>query len=542
MTELAGLNGYYDTIKEMARSHFRAIFCAGRRAAAHLLEASKKHPHFKWQAAGAVMLTVVGVQLFVATAPAANASGESYNWKTKQQIEVTPSGSIGENPNGRYWYLNREGTSDRYSGTVRLAGATCNVKITLTSSSDHKTGQVVAVQGDTNPCGSAYLKLFDTDVTIGVVGPVWGYAPDAGCPGSSDPTAPPTANYNCPDGGRIVNGKFYPDNNSGRIDGIVTRKDDTKKPSIDACRSATVNVTRVSGAPTGDVTVKTTSSGTFALRLGPGEVILTTPDCKDKEGNVYSGSSRKLTVVKLKSTDGPYQVTTLVAAAKSTDICDQAEFGELNYFLCPIVHGMGEIAEKMDNGVLSLIKINTDNIFNDSGTARAGNAYFLAWAAFRNIAYAILVIFALVMIGSQILGMDFVDAYTFRKLLPRLVIAVILIAFSWNGLDFIFNLSNDAADAGRAVIAAPFNNIPVTIGNTPVNAITLAALVPLLLTVGTAGFASIALLGFGGIAALLATAVLAVFSAWVLLVGRDVIAGLLVMTSPLAIIFWAFGR
>jgi hypothetical protein len=239
----------------------------------------------------------------------------------------------------------------------------------------------------------------------------------------------------------------------------------------------------------------------------------------------------------------PGEVPKAGAAAESDDVCDNADFTELNFWVCGFIKLLSDTAKRLDDAVLKILKIDTDTIFNDSGNAKAGNAFFVAWAAFRNIAYAILVIFLLIMVASQILSMDFVDAYTFRKLLPKLVIAVILVAVSWNALDFVFNLSNDAADAIRAIIAAPFKGISVTLGNTTSNDISLAILIPLLLTIGVpTGVAALALLGVGGIAALVGTILLAVFSAWVLLVGRNIVADLLIVMSPIAIIFWAFGR
>jgi hypothetical protein len=252
-----------------------------------------------------------------------------------------------------------------------------------------------------------------------------------------------------------------------------------------------------------------------------------------------NGDKEVMLTIGLPNAKVPGKVTGKISEAA----CDNANFTELNFWVCGLTKMLSSTAKGLDNAVIDLLKIDTDTIFNDSGNSRAGTAYFVAWASFRNIAYAILVLFALVMIASQVLGMDFMDAYTFRKMLPRLIIAVILIAVSWNALDFVFNLSNDAADAIRAIIAAPFHGINITIGSTTSNDISLAILIPLLLTIGVpTGVAALALLGVGGIAALFATIVLSVFSAWILLVGRNVVADLLIIMSPIAIIFWAFGR
>lgn len=365
-----------------------------------------------------------------------------------------------------------------------------------------------------------------------------------GCPGGPAGPVSPTANYPCPGGGSVVNGVYFPDANTGRISGKVSLGNGCSAANC-GCGGSTVNVTRISGAALGDVSVKTGGDGTFVLQLGAGTVTLSTPDCKAGDGSVYSGVSAQITVTANTLSGGHnYTAGTLVkAAGAGDDVCDNADFTDLNFFACGIINMLAKTAGGLDSGVLALLKIDTDTIFNDSGNSKVGNAYFLAWAAFRNIAYAILVLFALVMIASQILGLDFVDAYTLRKMLPRLIIGSILIAISWNGMDFLFNLSNDAADAVRAIISAPFHGINVTIGNTVGNDISLALIIPTLLSVGAvAGVATLALLGLGGIAALIASVVLAIFSAWVLLIARDVIADMLIIMSPIAIIFWTFGR
>lgn len=377
---------------------------------------------------------------------------------------------------------------------------------------------------------------------IGTAPLVHAQAIPIGCPGG--PAGPTTGTYPCPGGGQVINGTYYPDANTGRISGKVSLGAGCNAANC-GCGGATVNVTRISGAALGDTSVKTGGDGTFVLQLGAGTVTLSTPDCKAGDGSVYSGVSPQITVAANANSGGhDYKAGTLVkAAGAGDDVCDNADFTELNFWVCGFINLVSKTAQGLDSGVLALLKIDTDTIFNDSGNSKVGNAYFLAWSAFRNIAYAILVLFALVMIASQIMGLDFVDAYTLRKMLPRLIIAAILIAVSWNGMDFLFNLSNDGADAVRAIISAPFQGLNVTVGNTASNDISLALILPTLLSVGAvAGVATLALLGLGGIAALIGSVVLAVFSAWVLLIARDVIADMLIIMSPVAIIFWAFGR
>lgn len=538
MTVLGALNVDYATIGEMAVSHSRTTLGLARRAAARLFAAGKKRPYLRWQLGGGLFVGIIVATLFT-NIPIAHATGEQYSWAAKGVLHVQ-GGNVGPaNPVIEYQVI--QVTGDPTTATLIMAPSTCTATVQVSASADHKTVTIKATAVST-PCVMSYANQLNGTFNVANTD-VWGQ-PDIpiGCPGG--PAGPTTGSFPCPGGGQVVNGTYYPDDNTGRIQGKVTLTPNCTDANC-GCPNATVNVTRLNGTYTGDTSVKTGGDGTYVLMLGAGDVQLSTPDCHKSDGSIYSGQSATITVVALKSS-GPhdYVANTLVSSGGSTDeVCDNANFTELNYWVCGAIKLLKDTAEGLDNAVLGMLKLDTDTLFNDSGTARTGNSYFIAWSAFRNIAYAILVIFALIMIASQILGLDMIDAYTLRKMLPRLIIATILIAISWDAMDFLFNLSNDATDAVRSIIAAPFHGLNVTIGATPTNDITLAVLIPTFLTVGTAaGIASLALLGVGGIAALIGTIVLAVFSAWVLLVARNVVADLLVIMSPIAMVLWAFGR
>lgn len=530
-------NVYYATIIEMAESYLRAIFRLAQRFTTHLLNTNNRICRIRWAVSALALAAMILLQSFGAIGPTkkASAAGETYRWASKNAIYVS-GGNLERNEQSLY--ASNNGT---YSGTVDTNIGDCSVTLTISNiSADHSTGTATGVAH--TPCATSVGTGFNGNITIDRTD-VWSASTTTipvGCPGG--PAGPTNATIDCPGGGRLVNGTYYNDNNTGVISGKVTLTANCNTASC-GCGNATVNVTRISGSYGGDVTTKTGGDGTFVLRLGAGSVTLSTPDCHSDDGKTYSGKSTEITVEALKNTGNHnYVADKLVASGTSDDVCDQASFTELNFWVCAAAKMMSDTAKGLDDAIVGLIKINTDTIFNDSGNSKPGNAFFLAWATFRNIAYIILVIFALIMVASQILGFDFVDAYTFKKLLPKLVIATILIAVSWNGLDFLFNLSNDAADAMQSIIAAPFRGIDVTIGNTTSNNISIALLVPTMLLASGAGVAALAILGVGGIAALIASAVLAVFSAWAILVGRDIIAELLVIMSPIAIILWAFGR
>ncbi len=227
------------------------------------------------------------------------------------------------------------------------------------------------------------------------------------------------------------------------------------------------------------------------------------------------------------------------------DICSQ-NAGEL-FMVCPFSEGLMNAAMKLDEWIVGLIKIDTSEIFGGPGASsseqQSSDSFRIAWNAFRNIAYVLLVIIGLIMVLSQVIGLDIFDAYTVRKMLPRLVVATIAIPLMWPFLSFVFNMSNAAADAVMSLIITPFMNIPGielgTMEGVTRTSVTLAS-IAVLPAVLTAGVAFLWLGGWGVGLALLASVALAVLSAFFILLARDVIAFVLIIVSSIAILCATF--
>lgn len=256
--------------------------------------------------------------------------------------------------------------------------------------------------------------------------------------------------------------------------------------------------------------------------------------------------------VTINAGDNVLNITQGDADIAPQELCDAAKHSSLNYFFCPLINQAADTIKGLDGAILCLLKINTGRIFNDTTgdacwgqdtdtrTAQSSTAYHLAWGVFRNISLALLVIIGLAMVVSQILNLDMFDAYTIRKALPRILIAVIALTLSWNIMHFLFTMSNASADAIRSLISEPFKTIDAGIGTSPGD-IGFAALLTVLLAVGTpVAVLALSILGIGGILALVASILLGVFSAWILLEARDVVAAFLIIASPFAIICAAF--
>jgi hypothetical protein len=212
----------------------------------------------------------------------------------------------------------------------------------------------------------------------------------------------------------------------------------------------------------------------------------------------------------------------------------------LNWLLCGIVKGMNMIVTSLDDQINSMLVLGTggntssdnpNNIFTDSsGTCGAkDNAcdnYYTAWQSFRNIALGLLVIVGLIVVISQALGMEILDAYTIRKMLPRVLIATIAIVLSWQLMRFCVTVSNDLGYGVGNLLDAPFHGLGQNIKVGGANGL----LATFALALGGAFFDLFGMLAFVG------TAALAVIVTFLVLTLRQIAVILLVIFSPVAII------
>jgi hypothetical protein len=208
----------------------------------------------------------------------------------------------------------------------------------------------------------------------------------------------------------------------------------------------------------------------------------------------------------------------------------------LSWLICPVINGLSKSADKISSFVSDQLNFNVNE--NLSGSVKK------AWTVFRSLTSVILVIVMLIMVFSQAFGGGPFDAYTVRKLLPKLVAAVILMQISWELCVYLIRLSNDAGQGIGQLMAAPFGGP---------NALELGSLIQRLNQAGaviigvgtTAGVIGAlvvggALLAFGW--PILVLAITLVFFALIValatLLFRNALIVLLVISSPLA--FLAF--
>lgn len=249
------------------------------------------------------------------------------------------------------------------------------------------------------------------------------------------------------------------------------------------------------------------------------------PNAKLIPGKVLSPTSGATSPATCKS-------AVIDATSTSTDSCAIDAGWALRWLACPVVDSLQLLLEgpghSCTGGICALITAYlttpSSEIFGANGTPsdQTSRSFYTAWNNFRVIGIALIVIAALIMIFSEALGFSFVDAYTIRKVLPRLLIAAIVITLSWSILYFVVNLFNDLGTAIRGIMVTPFHDIKgvnVTFGTALAN--WLAPLV---------GFVA---LGPFGLLSLLGTAALALLVAMFVLIIREGVIDILIITAPL---------
>jgi hypothetical protein len=208
------------------------------------------------------------------------------------------------------------------------------------------------------------------------------------------------------------------------------------------------------------------------------------------------------------------------------DVCP-IKFWKLSWAVCPIATAL--YGEDGDGGLIGLLQewvighltLNITEIFDNK-------QYYVAWNSFRVIAISLIIIAGLIMVISQAAGLELLNAYTIRKLLPRLLIVAIAITISWWLLEYLALFFNNLMVWVGSAIESPFNAKIEPLGARAVMTQMAAVIVG-----GT-------LLNPGLIMSYLFTFAAAYAIASLALAVRELIIIFLILTSPIFIFFAIF--
>lgn len=220
--------------------------------------------------------------------------------------------------------------------------------------------------------------------------------------------------------------------------------------------------------------------------------------------------------------------------------------GAFSFVLCPLLKISDEGFKWLDARIVSALNVNS--AYYDNEGVRG------AWANLRNIAYILLIPILLVMVIGTALGFSFVDAYTVKRALPRLLVAIIFIALSFDIARLLIELSNVVGKGTAGLLASPFGGVD----NLSLDNLFLQgqgngnAAVDGIVSVGSsAAFASGAIVagviasattGFGiwALAITIGLAVLSMIVVFAILTLREMLIIFLLIMAPVAILAWIF--
>ena len=233
----------------------------------------------------------------------------------------------------------------------------------------------------------------------------------------------------------------------------------------------------------------------------------------------------------------------LFVASWLHDVIDWGTSTLISGIFEPIVKGIEGFFNEIDLFINAQLEVNGCDYFNAPGAQDkiagcttptdqsnpAAAGFYNAWQSIRDIAYGILVIVALVMVISQALSFEVFDAYTMKKVLPRMLVAAIGISLSWQFIQFMVWVANALGNGITALISTPFNHITLIGGQKMADLLAgltgLAILQPTLAAIGAVAFLVILILMF-----------IPLFLSVIVIILRQILIVFLAIFAPLAMV------
>lgn len=211
--------------------------------------------------------------------------------------------------------------------------------------------------------------------------------------------------------------------------------------------------------------------------------------------------------------------------------------GILSWITCAVIDLISSVFNWVDTQIQALLGVDREKYTDDN--------MYKAWSAIRNIAFAVLVVIMLVMVIGTALGTQLFDAYTVKRAMPRMIIAIFYIALSWWINIFLIDLFNAIGNGTLGIMTSPWASIS---GDN----VTFASLFQ-----GGAAAAGASALGVGAVLGItgamfilpgaagillswIGTALLVIGIAFLVLVLRQMFIIVLTLFAPVAILAWIF--
>lgn len=194
---------------------------------------------------------------------------------------------------------------------------------------------------------------------------------------------------------------------------------------------------------------------------------------------------------------------------------------DLGWLICPVVNFLSDISD----AAFAMI---ADNFLKIEPDLASGGEVQAAWGIMRNIANGAFIIMFLAIIISQLTGFG-ISNYGIKKMLPRLIVAAILVNVSIYICQIAVDLSNILGYGLRAGIGGIGDEI--TLFQSGQGRGTWGGFALTVLAAGTAGILALAVLIGALVSGLVVMATIAV-----LLIARKALIVILIVISPLAFV------
>ncbi len=205
----------------------------------------------------------------------------------------------------------------------------------------------------------------------------------------------------------------------------------------------------------------------------------------------------------------------------------------LGWIMCPIVDLIDRTLTSLKEHIKSVLEIKSSELGLDANGKYQGTRK--AWQNFARLSTVLIVIATLIMVFSTALSFGPFDNYTIKKMLPKLLIAIIMIQLSWVGLTFFIRVSNGI---GSGIEGLVINSFITDVKDGSTRAVdminfegTSGNVVGFLGLAGIAGAA----LGLIAILPIAISALLGFLMAFIVLTFRKVVVIALLVVSPIAI-------
>lgn len=195
----------------------------------------------------------------------------------------------------------------------------------------------------------------------------------------------------------------------------------------------------------------------------------------------------------------------------------------IGWFVCPVMQFIAKIIDYAYTGVSNLLEVNP--ISTDTSSP-----LFVAWSTMRNFANVAFVIVFLIIIYSQITSVG-ISNYNIKKMLPRLIVAAILVNISYWICAIAVDLSNIAGYSIKSLFDTVVSNIyttGATVENTNSEWVAYATLILASTAVVYAGLSMLL--------PVLVGALISIVTALIILAARQALVIILIVLSPLAFV------